>query len=161
MAKSIDYYFTPVSPYTYLGHERFVEIAARHGAAIVVKPVDYGRIFPLSGGVPLKQRPPQRQAYRLIELKRWSEYLARPLNLKPKYFPVPAEHAAKWILAAKASGEGDALRFAGALLRAVWAEERDISDAASLARSLASSGSTQAGSPQRRLRRRFRRATTR
>ena len=133
MAKSIDYYFTPVSPYTYLGHERFVEIAARYGAAIVLKPVDYGRIFPLSGGLPLKQRPPQRQAYRLIELKRWSEHLARPLNLNPKYFPVPAEHAAKWILAAKARDEGGALRFAGALLRAIWAEERDISDATSLA----------------------------
>lgn len=133
MAKSIDYYFTPVSPYTYLGHERLIEIAARHGASIVVKPVDYGRIFPVSGGLPLKQRPPQRQAYRLVELKRWSEHLARTLNLHPKYFPVPAEHAARWILAAKARSEGDALRFAGALLRAVWAEERDISDPASLA----------------------------
>jgi len=61
MAKLVDYYFTPVSPYTYLGHERFLEIAARHGATIAVKPVDCGRIFPVSGVLPLKQRAPQRQ----------------------------------------------------------------------------------------------------
>src|SRR5712672_3513046 len=133
MAKLVDYYFTPVSPYTYLGHERFLEIAARHGATIAVKPVDYGRIFPVSGGLPLKQRAPQRQAYRLIELERWSKHLGKALNVKPKFFPVSPDAAAKWIIAAQAHGAGDALRLAGALLRAVWAEERDISDEPTLA----------------------------
>jgi 2-hydroxychromene-2-carboxylate isomerase len=140
MAKLIDYYFTPVSPYTYLGHERLLEIAARHGATIAVKPVDYGRIFPVSGGLPLKQRAPQRQAYRLIELERWSKHLGKPLNLKPKFFPVSADAAARWIIAAQSRGDADALqgdasalRLAGALLRAVWAEERDISDEPTLA----------------------------
>jgi 2-hydroxychromene-2-carboxylate isomerase len=68
MSKSVDYYFTPVSPYTYLGHARFVDIARRHDAAIAVKPIDLGRVFPVSGGLPLGKRAPQRQAYRLIEL---------------------------------------------------------------------------------------------
>jgi 2-hydroxychromene-2-carboxylate isomerase len=147
MSKLIDYYFTPISPYTYLGHEGFLEIAARHGAAIAVKPVDYGRIFPVSGGLPLKQRALQRQAYRLTELERWSKHLGKPLNIKPRFFPVSPDAAAKWIIAAQARGDADtlrsdanalrsdadALRLAGALLRAVWAEERDISDAATLA----------------------------
>jgi 2-hydroxychromene-2-carboxylate isomerase len=133
MAKLIDYYFTPISPYTYLGHERFLEIAARHGATIAVKPVDYGRIFPVSGGLPLKQRAPQRQAYRLTELERWSKHLGKALTLKPKFFPVSPDVAAKWIIAAQARGDADALRLAGALLRAVWAEERDISDEPTLA----------------------------
>ena len=134
MAKLVDYYFTPVSPYTYLGHERFLEIAARHGATIAIKPVDYGRIFPVSGGLPLKQRAPQRQAYRLIELERWSKHLGKALNVKPKFFPVSADMAARWIIAAQAGhGDADALRLTGALLRAVWAEERDISDQPTLA----------------------------
>jgi 2-hydroxychromene-2-carboxylate isomerase len=140
MPKLIDYYFTPISPYTYLGHERFLEIAARHGATIAVKPVDYGRIFPVSGGLPLKQRAPQRQTYRLIELERWSKHLGKAFNVKPKFFPVSPDMAAKWIIAAQARGDADALRIdadalrlAGALLRAVWAEERDISDRATLA----------------------------
>src|ERR1700687_6239129 len=147
MAKLVDYYFTPVSPYTYLGHERFLEIAATHGATVAVKPVDYGRIFPVSGGLPLKQRAPQRQAYRLIELERWSKHLGKPFNVKPKFFPVSPEAAARWIIAAQARGaadalrsdadalrgDADALRLAGALLRAVWAEERDISEEPTLA----------------------------
>jgi 2-hydroxychromene-2-carboxylate isomerase len=134
MAKLVDYYFTPVSPWTYLGHQRFLEIAARHGATIAVKPVDYGRIFPVSGGLPLKQRAPQRQAYRLIELERWSKHLGKALNVKPKFFPVSADMAARWIIAAQAGhGDADALRLTGALLRAVWAEERDISDQPTLA----------------------------
>jgi 2-hydroxychromene-2-carboxylate isomerase len=134
MAKLVDYYFTPVSPYTYLGHQRFLEIAARHGATIAIKPVDYGRIFPVSGGLPLKQRAPQRQAYRLIELERWSKHLGKALNVKPKFFPVSADMAARWIIAAHAGhGDADALRLTGALLRAVWAEERDISDQPTLA----------------------------
>ena len=133
MPKLIDYYFTPISSYTYLGHERLLEIAARHGATVAVKPVDYGRIFPVSGGLPLKQRAPQRQAYRLIELDRWSKHLGKALNVKPKFFPVSPDAAAKWIIAAQAYGTADALRLAGALLRAVWAEERDISDEPTLA----------------------------
>jgi 2-hydroxychromene-2-carboxylate isomerase len=140
MPKRIDYYFTPVSPYTYLGHDRFLEIAARHGATIAVKPVDYGRIFPVSGGLPLKQRAPQRQAYRLIELERWSKHLGKALNVQPKHFPVSPEAASKWIVAAQANGEAAALRLSAALLRAVWAEERDISDAQTLASIAAEQG---------------------
>jgi len=132
MPKLVDYYFTPISPYTYLGHDRLLEIAAKHGATIAVKPVDYGRIFPLSGGLPLKQRAPQRQAYRLVELERWSKHLGRALHVQPRYFPVSPDAAAKWIIAAQLGG-ADALRLAGALLRAVWSEERDISDATTLA----------------------------
>ena len=75
MTKQIDYYLTPTSPWTYLGHERFAQIAKRFGAAIAVKPVDYGVIFPQSGGLPLAKRAPQRQAYRLSELARWREFL--------------------------------------------------------------------------------------
>jgi len=94
VAKTIDYYFSPVSPWTYLGHERFREIARKHGATITVKPVDYGRIFPVSGGLPVAKRPPQRQAYRLVELERWRKHLGVPVNVQPKFFPYDARLAA-------------------------------------------------------------------
>jgi len=141
VTRNVEYFLTPVSPFTYLGHERFIAIAGRHGASISVKPVDLGRVFPVSGGLPLKQRAPQRQAYRLAELARWSKYLEMPLNLQPRHFPVSPELASKWILAAQSlQGTPSALKLAGAQLRAVWAEERNIADADTLAAIAAGQG---------------------
>lgn len=133
MPRHVDYYFSPMSPWTHLGHARFREIAKRHGATVAVKPVDYGRVFPVSGGVPLKQRPPQRQAYRMHELKRWREFLGVPIQLEPKYFPIPTDLAAKVIIAAAPLGTEPQLDLAGAILEACWQEDQDISQAATLA----------------------------
>src|SRR6266581_3685137 len=130
MPKIVDYYFTPISPFTYLGHDRLVAIAGRHSASINVKPVDFGKIFSVSGGLPLKQRAPQRQAYRMVELRRFRDHLGVPLNLEPKFFPVPTDDAALFIIAAgQQQGASAAMGLAGAILRACWAEERNIGDA--------------------------------
>jgi 2-hydroxychromene-2-carboxylate isomerase len=134
MAKVCQYFFAPQSPYAYLGHERFVRLAKQYGVQVEIKPCDLGKIFGVSGGLPLAKRPPQRQAYRLIELKRWSEFLQLPLNLQPKFFPVPGDPAAKLIIAARlAHGTDAALAVTGAIMRAVWAEERNVGDADTLA----------------------------
>jgi 2-hydroxychromene-2-carboxylate isomerase len=134
MRKTVDYYFSPISPWTYLGHARFAGMAKRHGAAVNVKPVDLGKVFPVSGGLPLAKRAPQRQAYRMLELRRFRDYLKLPLNLQPKFFPAPADLAAQFIIAAgRAGGSDAAMRLAGAILRACWAEERNIADAETLA----------------------------
>ena len=132
--KSIDYYFSPMSPWTYLGHARFADIAKRHGAGINVKPVDYGKIFPLSGGLPVAKRAPQRQAYRFVELRRWQKFLNVPLTLEPKHFPFDANLAARLIIAADGKGAGSAMRLAGAILKGCWAENRNMADEAELAK---------------------------
>jgi len=138
---SIDYYFTPQSPWTYLGHPRFVRMAEAAGAAVRVLPVDFGKVFPVSGGLPLGQRAPQRQAYRLVELQRFSEHLQMPLNRQPKFFPVGGDPAARLILAVdQHDGGAAALTLAGAIFRAVWAEERDIASDEVLAEILQASG---------------------
>lgn len=139
--QTVRYYFTPVSPWTYLGHARFVDMATRHGATVLVRPVDLGRVFPVSGGLPLGKRAPQRQAYRLHELARWRDALGVPLTIHPKHFPVPADLAAKTIIAADlAAGTAAALDLAGALMRGCWAEERDVSDPATVAAIVAAQG---------------------
>jgi len=114
-----------ISPWTYLGHARAVEIAARHGATLRVAPIDVGAVFAATGGLPLAKRSAQRRAYRLAELRRWRTRLGMPLNLEPRYFPADERLAAGMVYALRESG-GDALGFAGAVMRAVWVEERDI-----------------------------------
>ena len=123
----IDYYFTPVSPWAYLGSLRFIDIVKRHGASVRVMPVDLGKVFETSGGLPLAKRPPQRQAYRLTELKRWRDFLNIPLVLQPRTFPVDAGLASRLIIAAREAGQ-DTLLFSHLLGRAIWAEERNIAD---------------------------------
>ncbi|MFY9316372.1 MAG: 2-hydroxychromene-2-carboxylate isomerase [Burkholderiales bacterium] len=130
MPKLVDYYLTPTSPWSYLGHERFAQIAKKHGATVAVKPVDYGVIFPQSGGLPLAKRAPQRQAYRLQELARWREHLGVPLNIHPKFFPADPAPAACLICAAP---EEKRMALAGDCLRAVWAGEKNIADPGVLA----------------------------
>ena len=129
MSTTVDYYFSPQSPWTYLGHQRFSQMAQQAGAAVRVLPVDFGKIFPISGGLPLGQRAPQRQAYRLVELKRFSEHLQLPLNRHPQYFPVVGDPAARLITAVdQQDGSAAAMTLAGAIFRAVWAQERNIAD---------------------------------
>lgn len=141
MSQSVEYYFAPNSPWTYLGHQRFVAIARQAGATVEVLPIDLGRVFPLSGGLPLAKRAPQRQAYRLVELRRFSRWLNLPITLQPRFFPVAADAAARLIVAVQQhDGTDPALRLTGAVLQAVWVQERDIADPATLAALLAEQG---------------------
>ena len=134
MSKTIQYFLVPHSPWTYLGHERFVALAKAAGAHVDIKPFDLGRVFGASGGLPLAKRAPQRQAYRLLELARWSEQLGLPLNVQPTFFPTPPDAAAKLIIAARTSlGFDAALGVAGAVMRALWAEDKNIADDDTLA----------------------------
>jgi len=133
MAKHVDYFLSPASPWTYLGHERFAAMAKRAGATVKVKPMDLtAQVFPATGGVPVKQRSPARQAYRLAELERWRDHLGAELNLRPKHFPPAQDKLAARVTIAAGRAGADMLAFPYAIMRAVWAEERDIADPATL-----------------------------
>ncbi|MFN4164502.1 MAG: 2-hydroxychromene-2-carboxylate isomerase [Ferrovibrio sp.] len=127
MAKTVDYYVFLASPWAYLGSQRFADIARRHGATVRIIPMAAAEVFPVSGGLPLAKRAPQRQAYRIVELKRWREFLGVPLNLQPSFFPMNEALAARLVIAAREAGQ-DAVGLAHAMMRAVWAEDRNIAD---------------------------------
>ena len=141
MAQTVDYYFVPISPYAYLGHARFAAIAKAAGATVRVLPMDLGKVFAVSGGLPLAKRAPQRQAYRLVELRRFSEWLELPLNLQPRHFPVDFDGASRLIITVDQNdGTDAAMALTGALLGAVWAEQRNIAEEAVLCALLAEQG---------------------
>ena len=141
MSKTCQYFFATHSPWAYLGHDRLIAMAHKHGVQIEVKPCDLGKVFGVSGGLPLAKRAPQRQAYRLVELARWSEYLGIPLKPQPAFFPVSPDLANKMIVAARlAHGTEAALTLAGAVMRGLWAEDRNIADEATLLQVAATAG---------------------
>lgn len=132
MGKVVDYYFSVASPWTYLGSRRFIEMARRHGARVNVMPLDYTRVFASSGGVLYQNRAPQRQAYRQVELARWQRRLGIALNLEPRFYPVDRRPASCLIIAGVRRGL-DVLELSHAVLAAVWRDERNIADFATLA----------------------------
>lgn len=134
MSKTVEYFLSPQSPWCYLGHQRLVDIARETGAQVELKPFDLGKVFSVSGGLPLAKRAPQRQAYRLAELERWAKHLGLPLNAQPQFFPVSPDAAATLTIAARTSlGADAALALSGAIMRALWAEEKNIADEDTLA----------------------------
>ena len=124
----IDYYFSTVSSYTYLAGLRLEDIAARHGASLRYKPFDIGALYGRTGGKLVAERHPSRQEYRQQDLRRQVARLGRKMNLRPMFASANAAPSAYAIIAAQATGGGDLGGLVHAFCRAVWAEERDISD---------------------------------
>lgn len=127
----LDAYISLISPWSFFGMARLEEIARRHRTKVNVKPVDFGTVFPASGGLPLAKRAPQRQAYRMMELKRWSRHLGIPIAFEPRFFPAPEKLAARFVIAAELTG-GRPLELAHAILAAVWQQERNIAEVGTL-----------------------------
>lgn len=135
----IDYYFGTMSPWAYLAGDRLEQIAARHGADVTYKPVDLMQLFDRTGGVRPAERHESRMAYRSQELARWSAHLDMPLTPRPAFWPVNMAPSAYAIIAAQQAG-GDVGALVRAMLRAVWVEDRDVSDDAVLRDILTATG---------------------
>lgn len=122
----IDYFFSTLSPFTYLAGNRLEAVAAKHGATVTYKPVDVTTLFGRTGGVPPKDRHPSRLELRAQELLRQSKKLGMPLNLKPDFWPTNAAPSSYAIIAAQNAGGGDLGKLVHGFLRAVWSEQKDI-----------------------------------
>jgi 2-hydroxychromene-2-carboxylate isomerase len=141
MALQVDYFASLNSPWTHLGAARIEAMAMAHGASLRIYPVDFGEVFAVSGGLPLPKRAPQRRAYRLMELRRWRDHLGIPIHIEPKYFPAKELPAACCVIALRETmGDQPAIRLAHRVLKALWQEEKDSGDAATLAGLIADIG---------------------
>ncbi len=132
MTKTVDYYYSLVSPWTYLVGPRLAEMTRRAGATVNYKPMELPKVFAVSGGLVLAKRSAQRQAYRLVELARFRDRLGMKINLHPEFFPASDHLAGRVVVAATRTEGCDPGRLTNAMLAAVWAEDRDIADAGTL-----------------------------
>ncbi len=133
---SLDCYYSLSSPWAYLGGPQLRDIVRRHHVRLTLKPYDFQAVVPQTGGIPLKTRPEPRRTYHALELARWRDHLGMPLNLEPAHYPKGPASDPNWnkypgwmVIAAQLQGL-DAQALSHALLRALWAEERDTADAA-------------------------------
>ena len=129
----IDYYASLNSPWTHLGAARIEALAAKHHATLRIWPVDFGTIFAGSGGLPLPKRSPQRQAYRLQELARWREATGTPIHIHPAHFPTSEALSTSAVIGLRETmGDAPAIKLAHAVLRALWEQERNPGERATL-----------------------------
>ncbi|SNC61771.1 2-hydroxychromene-2-carboxylate isomerase [Marinobacter sp. es.048] len=129
MNPEIDYYFTCISPFTYLGHRALLDTARTAGARVNFKPVKLAKVFANSGAKPVPDRPICRQEYRLLEIERWARKRDLPVNLKPAHFPTDPGLADRCAIALQEAGK-DAGEFVQRALEACWSEERNIAEEA-------------------------------
>jgi 2-hydroxychromene-2-carboxylate isomerase len=127
MSRSIDYYFSLVSPWAYIGHTTFMDVAQRHGANVNFKPMSLSAVFPETGGLPLAKRAPARQRYRIMELQRWREKRGVRLNIHPKFWPFNVENADHLTVAIIRSGANPD-QFLRKAFAGVWADEKNLGE---------------------------------
>lgn len=133
MSKQIDYYFSLVSPWAYMGHVPFMQIVERHGLQVTYKPVPLGKVFAETGGLPLPKRAPARQRYRILEMQRWREKRGLNFKIRPKNWPFDGTLADCFVIAAVQAGH-DPDGFLRRAFAAVWEDEVTLADEPTLAR---------------------------
>ena len=127
MPRTVEYYFSLSSPWAYIGHAPFMDIAKRHGLSVNYKPISLGRVFSQTGGLPLPQRHVARQRYRMLELQRWREKRGLTFNLKPKFAPLDATLADRFVIAITAARQ-DPDPFLRRAFKGIWEEDRNLAD---------------------------------
>jgi 2-hydroxychromene-2-carboxylate isomerase len=125
--RKIDFYFSFISLYTYIGYAAFKELVEKYDLEVTYKPIDLHAVFSVSGGLPVSKRPPQRQAYRFVEMQRWALSRNIPLLLKPKHHPSDPVIGHRMLIAAM-SKNLDIQDFIGNSLKILWVDDLDIKD---------------------------------
>jgi len=139
MPRKIDYYFTLLSPWAYIGHAAFMDVARRHQVAVNYKPVALANVFADTGGLPLAQRHPARQRYRMFELQRWRDKRSLSFHLHPKFWPFDVNLADRLVIATVAAGH-DPDGFLRGGFAGVWESERNLAEESTLIEIAAAAG---------------------
>jgi 2-hydroxychromene-2-carboxylate isomerase len=139
MSRQVDYYFSLQSPWAYIGHQPFRDLVSSFDLKVNHKPVVLVDLFSETGGMPLLKRHPVRQRYRMVELQRWRDRRGLQFHLKPAHWPFNARLADGVVIAALELGlDPDPLLKRGFV--AVWEDQLDLADPATVARLADESG---------------------
>lgn len=137
MTHTIDFYWDFSSPFAYLGSTQAEAVAQRTGATLTWRPMLLGALFKAVGqsDVPLASFSPAKKKHVSDDLHRWADFWGVPFKF-PTRFPMNSVKALRVYLALPDERKAD---FRARTFHAYWAEDRDISDDATL-RSLIGEG---------------------
>jgi len=122
----LDFYFDFSSPYSYLLSEKIDDLAARFGRQVRWHPILLGIVFKANGSAPLTLQSPPKAAYSLHDFARSARFMGIPYR-HPTQFPLATQNAARAYYWLHGQDCGLARRFAHAVFRALFVDNRDVS----------------------------------
>lgn len=146
VTRTLDVYFDVASPFAYLGLTQVPALAA-NGVTPRLIPILLGALFRDIGqaNVPLMAMSAAKQRYIMADMQRWAAWWDVPFT-QPRKFPQRTITAQRLCILAACDGFATGIQVATALGRAMWAEQRDLEDEATLRQVLA-----ECGAPERWL----------
>ncbi len=133
----IEFWFDYASPWAYIASTQVQRVAARAGAELVWRPMLLGAVFKQIGQqqVPLFAMPDAKRRWVAADLELWSSWLGVPLRWA-SHFPQRTITPLRLALLA-----GDRIaELSHALFRAIWVEDRNLEEEATLVAVLESVG---------------------
>jgi 2-hydroxychromene-2-carboxylate isomerase len=127
MTETLDYYFWISSDWAYFGNPRMRDMAQRHGLEIRYRPIDMTDVYARTGGVKLQFRSKERQDYRFVEMRRFSQELNMPIVLKPQHPIVDGRLASRFLIAAEQQSL-PLYDLNHAIMHARWHDDQNIED---------------------------------
>lgn len=129
---TLDVYFDVASPFAYLGLTQLPALAAS-GVTPRLVPILLGALFRDIGqaNVPLLAMPAAKQRYVGQEMARWGQWWGVAFEM-PRKFPQRTVTAQRLCILAAREGFEVGVKVATALGRAMWGEQGDLEDNASL-----------------------------
>ncbi len=125
MTKIVDYFFSIGSPWSYIGFDAFVDIAANRN--VEIKPY-LTTVVEENGGIFSRNRPEIRRGYWTRDLKRWAAVRGKKLILENRPDLSDPAPASLIVIAAYLDGK-DWIGLTRALQHAFWSEAKDIGQA--------------------------------
>ncbi len=140
MTRSVDFLFDFGSPAAYLAWTQLPHLAADTGATVVMKPILLGGVFQSTGNrapitVPAKGR------YLFKDMARYAKAYGVPLVMNP-HFPINTITLMRIDVALTLRADPRLDAYRAAVFPAIWSEQKNMGDPATVAAVLASAGFT-------------------
>ena len=126
--KKLELFFDLSSPYSYLAATQVEALAERTGAEVAWRPMVLGAVFKAVGNE-MPARVPHKARWMGQDLQRWAELHGVPLRFS-SHFPLNTIKAMRLVLVDDSKAAAVAL----AGFRAMWAEDRNITEEPELRR---------------------------
>jgi len=118
---AIEFFFDPVSPYSYLAASQLDALAERCGTTVTYKPMLLGKVFQATGNS-MPAAVPAKGKYMMVDLQRWAAFYGVPFRF-PAVFPTDSKLAQR---VACLLPESQVAEWTKTVMRTYWVDGHDI-----------------------------------